>query len=48
LKNAPSPIKYSTPKPESVLNEDKEIVSFPIKVKEANIRIAPVGELFVK
>lgn len=48
LKNAPSPIKYSTPKPAAVLNEDKEIISFPIKVKEANIRIVPVGELFVK
>jgi zinc protease len=48
LKDVPSPIKYSTPKSESVLNEDKEIVSFPIKVKEANIRIVPVGELFVK
>jgi zinc protease len=48
LKVAPSPIKYSTPKPESVLKEDKEIISFPIKAKEKNIRLVPVGELFVK
>jgi zinc protease len=48
LKDAPSPIKYSTPKPASVLDEDKEIISFPIKVKEENIKIVPVGELFVK
>ncbi len=48
LKDAQSPIKYNTPKSETVLNEDKEIISFPIKVKEENIRIVPVGELFVK
>jgi zinc protease len=48
LSDAPSPIKYSTPKPESVLSEDKEIIKFPIKVKEENIKIVPVADLFVK
>lgn len=48
LSDAPSPIKYSTPKTETVLSEDKEIITFPIKVKEENIRIVPVADLFVK
>jgi zinc protease len=48
LSDAPSPIKYTTPKPESVVNEDKEIVKFPIKVKEENIKVVPVGDLFLK
>ena len=48
LKDSPSPIKYSTPKAEKVLTEDKEIIAFPIKVKEENIRIVPVADLFVR
>ena len=48
VKDAPSPITYGTPKPESVLNEDKEISVFPVKVKEENIKIVPVADLFVK
>jgi zinc protease len=48
VSDAPSPITYSTPKPESVLTEDKEISVFPVKVKEESIKIVPVGELLVK
>jgi zinc protease len=48
VNDTPSPITYSTPKPESVLAEDKEISAFPVKVKEENIRIVPVAELFLK
>jgi zinc protease len=48
VNDTPSPITYSTPKPESVLQEDKEISAFPVKVKEENIRIVPVAELFLK
>lgn len=44
----PSPITYKTPKPESVLNEDKQISTFPLRVKAENIRIIPVTELFAK
>jgi zinc protease len=35
LSNAPSPITYKTPKPESVLTEDKDISSYPLGVKDA-------------
>jgi zinc protease len=48
VNDTPSPITYGTPKPESVLNEDKEISVFPVRVKEENIKIVPVADLFVK
>ncbi|MDI6766918.1 MAG: pitrilysin family protein [Bacteroidota bacterium] len=48
VNDTPSPISYATPKPESVLEEDKEISVFPLKVKEGNVNITPVMDLFVK
>ncbi len=48
VKDIPSPITYSTPKPESVMNEDKEISVFPVKVKEEDIKIVPMAELFLR
>jgi len=48
VNDTPSPITYSTPKPETVLNEDKEISVFPVKVKAEDIKIVPVADLFVK
>jgi zinc protease len=44
----PSPIAYPTPKPETVIEEDKQISHFPLKIKAENVKIIPVGELFVK
>jgi len=46
--DTPSPITYQTTKPESILNEDKEISAFPLNVKAENVRIVPVQDLFVK
>jgi len=46
--DAPSPITYSSPKPDAILEEDKAISTFPLKMKRENIRIVPVTELFVK
>lgn len=46
--DAPSPITYTSPKPEIVLAEDKAIASFPLKIKRENIRVVPVTDLFVK
>ena len=46
--DAPSPITYATPKAASVMEEDKEIMIFPIKVKANNVKIIPVTELFLK
>lgn len=47
LGNTESPIRYQTPKPESVLAEDKEISTYPIPVSADQITVVPVGELFV-
>jgi zinc protease len=44
----PSPITYSSPKSEQILEEDKAISTFPLGIKRENIRIVPVTELFVK
>jgi zinc protease len=48
VSDAPSPISYGTPKPESVLSEDKEISTFSLKVKPENVKIVPVTELLMK
>lgn len=48
LSDAPSPITYKSPKPESVLSEDQEISTFPLRIKAENVKIVRVGELFVK
>lgn len=44
--NLPSPIEYSSEKPAEVLEEDKEIISFPLKVKPENVIIKPVEAMF--
>jgi zinc protease len=48
LADAPSPMKYQTEKPQSILDEDKEISTFPLKLKPENIHIIPVADLFLK
>jgi zinc protease len=46
--DTPSPIAYATPKPESVLAEDREISVFPLRIKRENVRIVRVAEMFDK
>ena len=46
--DAPSPITYTSPKPDAVMEEDKAITTFPLKIKRENVRIVPVTDLFVK
>lgn len=46
IADAPSPITYKTPKPESVMAEDKEIAVFPVKVNPENVTVVPVTEIF--
>jgi zinc protease len=45
---AASPIAYPTPKPETVLTEDRQISVIPLHMKAENVRIVPVAELFEK
>jgi zinc protease len=42
--DAPSPVIYTSPKPQEVLDEDREIEVFPIPVKPESVRIVPVEQ----
>ena len=46
LNNSPSPIVYQTPKPESVLEEDKEIINYHLNINPGNVTIVKLEELF--
>ncbi len=46
VNNTPSPIDYSTPKPENVLEEDKLIASYPLDVQPEDVIIEPVEKTF--
>jgi zinc protease len=49
LSGKATPMHYDSPgTPAEVLAEDKEIEKFPLPVKEEDIRIVPVGEMFQK
>ncbi len=48
VNDAPSPITYKTTKPQHVLDEDKEISVFPLKIKAGDVTIVPVADLFLK
>lgn len=44
--NTESTIEYSSPKPESVLEEDKEINNYKLPIEENKVKIIPVEDLF--
>jgi zinc protease len=48
VSNRPSPIKYRMAKPESVLQEDRLISTFPLAIPPQNVHIVPVAGLFEK
>jgi len=48
VNDTPSPITYATPKPAGVLDEDKTIQAFPLKVSPEKITIVKVEDLFAK
>jgi zinc protease len=48
LRDSPSPITYATPKAASVMEEDKKIQVFPVKIKPENVRVRKVEEVFEK
>ena len=47
LSNAPSPPTYNTEVTEDVLEEDAMIVEYALGINAEQIRIVPVGEMFV-
>jgi zinc protease len=46
VNNEPSPITYASEKPDAVLEEDKEISAYPLRVKPGNVTILKVDEVF--
>ncbi len=46
--NAPSPIKYSSPVSQNILDEDKIIENFPLKINKEKSKLVKVDELFEK
>ncbi len=45
VSNAASPMVYSTPKPESVLQEDKAIEKYPLNIRAQDVKIVPVENM---
>ena len=39
ISNAPSPITYPTPRPADVLEEDEQIINYPLHIRPENVRI---------
>lgn len=46
VENTPSPIQYESPKPEGVLEEDKQIMIFPLNIAKEKVVIVPVEKVF--
>jgi zinc protease len=42
----PSPMTYNSPKPETILEEDKIVEKWPLHLRPEDIRIAPVDQVF--
>ena len=47
LNNISHPMTYTTPKPESVLEEDKKIAAYPLPATADKIKIVNVSDMFV-
>jgi hypothetical protein len=43
-----TPPAYDSPKPKDVTDEDKTIEALPLNLKDADVRIVAVAELFAK
>jgi len=46
VNNTPSPIQYNAPKPQEILDEDKIIEKYPLKILPEKVRIVPVDAVF--
>lgn len=46
LSGKPTPITYNSPKPADILEEDKIIQAYPIRVTEDEVMVIPVNEVF--
>ncbi len=48
IDDAPSPMRYTTPKPPEVLAEDQEIERYPLNIQPENVTIIKVADLFMR
>jgi zinc protease len=46
INNTASPINYNSPKPQTLLDEDKAISVYPIKLRPEDVTITPVDRVF--
>ncbi len=46
IKNTPSPIKYNSPKPDDIIQEDKVIQEYAINIKPEDVVVVPVERVF--
>ena len=46
VSNAPSPVHYNAPKPDEILNEDKMLQDYQLKIAESGVKIIPVEQVF--
>jgi zinc protease len=44
--NDPSPMKYNSPKPAAIVEEDKVVEKWPLNLRPEDITVVPVGEVF--
>jgi zinc protease len=44
--DAPTPIHYNSPKPQEVLDEDKIVEKWPLKLRAPDVAVVPVGSVF--
>ncbi|MBV9744698.1 MAG: insulinase family protein [Acidobacteriia bacterium] len=42
----PSPIKYNSPKPRDILDEDKVVEKFPLNLRPVDVTVVPVDQVF--
>ncbi|HUF66349.1 MAG TPA: pitrilysin family protein [Gemmatimonadaceae bacterium] len=48
VSDAPSPIKYDSPKPPEIVEEDKVLMVKPLGITAAKVKITPVTEVFAQ
>lgn len=46
VENTASPIQYESPKPEEILEEDKQIMVYPLSIAKEKVTVVPVENIF--
>lgn len=48
VEDRPSPMSYATPKPDEVMDEDKTIEKYSLKINSENVKIFNADDMFIK